>query len=176
MTKVTLVLGTAREERNSEPVALYLKTLFEAHEDVELTYVDVREHVHAPVTIPPWGAGGTDEKATPWQEIASATDTFVFVLPEYNHGYPGEWKLLIDSLYKEYEGKLAYTVGVSTGIFGGARVIDHVKQVFVELKMIPKRTALYVGKVEEVFKEETPTDEGFIERAEKFVDAVSQKA
>lgn len=177
MKNITLVLGSAREGRESEKVAEYLKSLLEGREDATVTYVDVREHVTRAVTMPPWGAGGANEVPTPWQKIAQGTNAFIFVLPEYNHGYPGEWKLLVDSLYKEYTGKDAYIAGVSDGVFSGVRVADHVKPVLVELGLVPHKTALYVGKVDEAFDDAgAPLDPALSERALKFVDAVCKSA
>lgn len=175
MKNITLVLGTAREERMSERVGTYLKKLFESNKECSVTYVDVREHVSSAHTIPPWGPGGSEKVRTDWQGIAESSDIFVFILPEYNHGYPGEWKLLVDSLYDEYKGKHAYVVGVSNGIFSGVRVADHVKPVLVELGLIPHKTALYVGRVDKILDEHgTSLDEQFVERANTFVEKVLQ--
>lgn len=176
--QIALVLGTARAERKSERVFTYLQELFNAKGLAEVTSVDVRDHISEAATIPPWGTGGTEEAPTEWQRIANDADIFVFILPEYNHGYPGEWKLLVDSLGSGvYEGKDVYIVGVSSGTFSGVRVADHVKPVLVELKMMPYKTALYIGNVEETFTEDgEPTDEAVRERATKFVDAVCGEA
>ena len=177
MKRITLVLGTARKGRNSERVARYVRSLFEAQSDARLTFVDVREHIQMAETVPPWGEGGANEVKTPWQKIATDTESFVFILREYNHGYPGEWKLLLDSLYKEYKGKDAYIVGVSDGTFSGVRVADHVKPVLVEVGLVPQRTALYVGHADDALTEEgESTDEKFSERAEAFVAEVCRKA
>jgi len=175
MKNIALVLGTAREGRMSERVALYLRKHIEAQKDVTLQYVDVRDHVHTPHTTPPWGAGGAEKVHTEWQRIAEDADIFICILPEYNHGYPGEWKLLVDSLYDEYKGKHAYIVGVSNGIFSGVRVADHVKPVLVELGFLPHKTALYVGHVDTTFDEAgNALDEKFTERANTFVEKVLQ--
>lgn len=177
MVNVTLVLGTARDDRKSERVARYLEHLFDTQKETTLTFVDVKDHITSPQTIPPWGTGGVGEKPTSWQQIATDTDAFVFILPEYNHGYPGEWKLLIDLLYDEYKGKRAYIVGVSKGIFGGVRVADHVKPVLVALGLVVQKAALYVGNVESALAADgTLKDAALRGRATKFVDTVCQKA
>jgi len=174
MINIALVLGTARKERCSVWVAKYLTKLFAEHKEAKVTFVDVREHMTMSETIPPWGEGGVEQVPTDWRQIAADADAFVFVLPEYNRGYPGEWKLLIDSLYAEYKGKHVYVVGVSNGIFAGVRVADHVKPVLVELGLVLHKTALNVGLVDKIFnKEGLPEDDKFIERAQAFVDAVS---
>jgi len=175
MQNITVVLGTARESRKSEHVYTYLADLFSADQTCTLQCVDVRDHITDAVTLPPWGAGGADEEPTKWKQIAENTDTFVFILPEYNHGYPGEWKLLVDALYKEYSGKHAYIVSVSGGAFAGVRVADHVKPVLIELGLRVHKRGLHVGNVAKTFDEEGMCrDEQFAERAQTFVDAVKE--
>ena len=51
-------------------------------------------------------------------------DGLVVVTPEYNHGYPGVLKSVLDLLLKEYIHKAVAFVGVSAGPWGGTRVIE----------------------------------------------------
>lgn len=171
---ITIVLGTARKERKSERVFTVLGEAFRRQEQATVEMVDVRDHVTIPETIPNWGVGGADEVPTKWKDIVAETDSFVFVLPEYNHGYPGEWKLLVDSLFAEYAGKKAYIVGVSGGSFSGVRVSDHVKPILVELNFNVQKTGLYVGSVTDTISEDGEVaDEKFSKRVRKFVDEVA---
>lgn len=171
---ITIVLGTARQERNSEHVANALNTSFQQKEDIRATLVDTREVVKVPHTIPAWVESDIYKD---WREIAKNTDVFIHVLPEYNHGYPGEWKLLVDSALDEYKGKKAYIVGVSGGIFSGVRVADHVKPVLVELGVYVEKKGLYIGNVKQVFDETgTLKDQAVNKRLNEFVDQVVASA
>lgn len=147
---IPILLGTAREDRSSENVAKFVLSEVEKDEQIETQLVDVRTMDYT-ATIPPWGKGGADEKPTKWKEIMSKADGLIIVTPEYNHGYPGELKLVLDSLYAEYEKKPVALCGVSSGGLGGARVVDHIKQVLIELKMVPIREALYFSNVSKLF-------------------------
>lgn len=171
---IPVVLGTAREGRASEVPARFVFEELKKQEGVETEFVDVRDHVTSPVTIPPWGVGGANEKATPWKEIATRADAFILVMPEYNHGYPGELKQLLDSLYKEYEKKPVAICGVSAGGLGGARVVEHIKQVLVEFKMVPMKNSLYFSNIKNLFDEkDVITDESYKERAKQmFTDLI----
>lgn len=163
---IPVILGTAREGRASEKVARFVFEELNKQEGVETVFIDVRDHVTAAVTTPPWGTGGANEKPTPWKEVAEKADAFILVIPEYNRGYPGELKLFLDSLHDDYDKKPVALCGVSSGIFGGARVLDHIKPVLVELKMTPIRSALHFPKIKEAFNEKgDPTDEKARERA-----------
>ncbi len=164
---IPVVLGSAREGRQSEKAARFVFDELQKQDGVATEFVDVRDHVSGIATVPPWGVGGANEVPTKWKDVATRADAFIFVLPEYNHGYSGEFKLLLDSLYNEYERKPVAVCGVSAGSFGGARVIDHIKPILVELKMIPIRNSLYFGKIKELFDENgLLVDESVRERAE----------
>ncbi len=149
---ITVVLGTARVGRVSEHVAKTIERLL-TEAGGSVTYVDVKDHVQKAVTVPPWGEGGADEHPTKWKEIVSTTDAFVFVLPEYNHSYPGEWKLLMDTLFAEYADKRAYIVAVGGGVFAGARVMEHVLPLLVNYKFVLSAKRLHVGSASAQFDE-----------------------
>jgi NAD(P)H-dependent FMN reductase len=171
MKQLTLVLGTAREGRESEKVAKLLHTAFSAKDGVAVTYVDIRDHLTEPRTIR--RKDTTTDAYARWQEIVVHTDAFVFVIPEYHRGYPGEWKLFIDSLETEYRDKQAYIVGVSNGIFAGVRMGEHIKPVLIELGFVLSRVALYIGNVDTVFGGDgSVADAATATRLKKFVDDV----
>ena len=73
----------------------------------------------------------------------------MIVAPEYNHGYPGELKLLLDSEYAAYVRKPVGLVSVSAGLIGGARMTEQLRLVVTALRMIPVSPAVHVTEVEE---------------------------
>lgn len=68
-------------------------------------------------------------------------DGIVIVTPEYNRGYPGLLKYVLDTNLKEYIHKAVGICGVSAGGFGGARVIENLLPVLRELGLV---TILYI--------------------------------
>lgn len=149
--KIALILGTARESRSSRRVAEFIVSQAEKLPDLEVNLVDVR-NFHAEKTHPGWK--DDFDPAEEWKQQATKADAFVIVCPEYNHGYPGELKLLLDSAYQEYFYKPVLLAGVSSGGFGGSRVIEHIKPVLIELGMTPMGRSLYFSKVRDLFDEE----------------------
>lgn len=173
MKHITIVLGTARNGCKSERVAQMLVHRCNQTDGVTAELVRVADHVHEPATIPPWGAGGVNEVSSAWKEIVQKTDAMVHILPEYNHSYPGEWKLLMDTLFTEYAEKATYVVGVSGGSFGGTRVVEHVMPVLVNFKVDVRPNRLHVTNVADSVSEDgTVHDAALRERAEQFVDAI----
>ncbi len=148
---IPVVLGTAREGRNSEAAARFLhEYIDENFENIETQLVDVRDHLFES-TKPAWE---DHEQTKEWKRIADSSDGFIIVTPEYNHGPPGELKLLLDAAFNEYFDKPVALAGVSAGGFGGARVVELLKPTLIELGMVPMGRALYFSRVSELFDEE----------------------
>ncbi|MES2277799.1 MAG: NADPH-dependent FMN reductase [Bacteroidota bacterium] len=77
------------------------------------------------------------------QDIVTATDKFLFVIPEYNGSFPGVLKVFIDAC--DFPGtfyeKKAALVGLSSGKYGNIRGIEHFNGVcgYVHLHVMPLR-------------------------------------
>jgi NAD(P)H-dependent FMN reductase len=163
---VPVLLGTARVGRKSELAARFVVEQVKAY-GLKTQLVDVRDLATAH-TIPVWEKS---EKTTPWRTIVAECDGLIVVAPEYNHGYPGELKIVLDQAYKEYEKKPVGLCGVAGGTLGGSRVVENLRPVFVELSMVLLRNAVYFSRVESLFDEKGAiTDESYKERVKKFLD------
>jgi len=98
-------------------------------------------------------------------------DGLVIVTPEYNHGYPGGLKAILDLLLKEYIHKAVAFVGVSAGPWGGTRVIEALVPAARELGLAVTFTDLNFPKVQNVFDEDGKLlDLAFETRAVGFLD------
>jgi NAD(P)H-dependent FMN reductase len=117
---IPILLGTNRNERQSEPVANWLLQVMQQRGDLETELFDARNFTF------PNDAYGTDIKDLfpSWRDAMNGADGLVIVAPEYNHGYPGILKSILDVLLKEYIHKAVGLVGVSAGPWGGTRVIQ----------------------------------------------------
>ena len=89
----------------------------------------------------------SDQRIEDYRKMVDRADGLIVVSPEYNHGYPGELKLLLDAGYDEYAAKPVGLVGVSAGRFGGTRVVEQLRQVALGFRMIPIVNAVYVSRV-----------------------------
>ncbi|TVY34495.1 NAD(P)H-dependent FMN reductase [Lachnellula subtilissima] len=68
-----------------------------------------------------------------WSAEISKHQAFIFVLPQYNWGYPAVLKNALDYLFHEWSGKPAMVV--SYGGHGGGKAAEQLKQVLQALKM-----------------------------------------
>src|SRR5262245_21845659 len=88
-------------------------------------------------TLPiPHDDAGEAAKDPVFAEKMNRADAIVLVAPEYNRGYPGLLKHILDTNLHEYIHKAVGVVGVSAGIFGGARVIENLLPVLRELGLV----------------------------------------
>jgi len=77
-----------------------------------------------------------------YENLVSQHQKIIFILPEYNGSFPGILKLWIDALtYGIFAGKKAALVGLSAGMFGNARGLDHFCEVlnYLQVLVLPYR-------------------------------------
>jgi NAD(P)H-dependent FMN reductase len=166
---IPVILGTAREGAKSAKVADYILNRAQEY-GFKTELVKAGDYIEAQTKRV--GVEG-NPKAEPWKAIVEKADGFIMIVPEYNHSFPGELKLLLDSLYKEYYGKTVGLVGVSSGGLGGARVIENIKTLINNFGMVATQNAVLVSKVGEVFDESgNLKDESYNERVVKLLDEV----
>jgi len=169
---IPVILGTARVGRQSEKVANFiLEETKKAGFETEL--IDVRD-LRADATDNTQ-ASLQAKKLSPKIERA---DALIIVSPEYNHGYPGELKMMMDLLYQQYAGKPVGFCGVSAGGLGGAKAVEQLRQVVIELHMVPIREALYFPAVQDLFDEKgIMKDPGsYKDRIKSFLDELARYA
>jgi len=84
----------------------------------------------------PTGDAGEAIKDPAYAASMDRADGLLIVSPEYNHGYSGLLKHVLDSCLKEYIHKAVAIAGVSAGPFGGARGIQDLLPVMRELGLV----------------------------------------
>lgn len=161
---IPILLGTNRRDRQSEHVARWLLGQMELRGEIETQLFDVRDF---DLPIEDYGtaiAGQFPE----WRDAIIRADGLVIVAPEYNHGYPGNLKSVLDLLLKEYIHKAVSFVGVSAGPWGGTRVIEAMVPMVRELGLAVTFSDLNFPKVQTKFDQDGKLlDENY----EKFVTA-----
>ena len=164
---IPVVLGTPRKARESEAVARWVLSKMEAREDIETQFFDVCDfelpHDHY----------GTElrDQFPEWRDAVTRADGLVIVTPEYNHGYPGTLKSVLDLLLEEYIHKAVAFVGVSKGPWGGTRVIEACVPMVRELGLAVTFTDLNFPKVESKFDDAgNLLDEAYEKRVQGFLD------
>jgi len=137
------------------------------NEDIETQLFDV-----ADFDLPPDDYGqGLKERFPEWRDAIVKADGLVIVSPEYNHGYPGSLKGVLDLLLKEYIHKAVAFVGVSSGPWGGTRVIEAMVPMARELGLAVTFSDLNFPYVQQAFDENgTLLDSAYEQRAKDFLE------
>ena len=165
--KLPVLLGTNRKQRKSVHAAQWLVGEMEKRADIETTLFDVNEFA---LPHDDYGQGLKDQFPE-WRDAIIQADGLVIVSPEYNHGYSGTLKTVLDLLLKEYIHKAVALVGVSAGPWGGARVIEALVPMVRELGLAVTFTDLNFPSIQKTFDEQGKLlDQVYQRRVTDFLD------
>jgi NAD(P)H-dependent FMN reductase len=161
-----IIVGSTRPGRRGHAVATWIHDLAVQHAGFEVRLVDLAE-VALPLLDeprPPQRGQYDHEHTRRWSAIASAAEAYVFVVPEYNHSYNAATKNALDYLAKEWAGKPVAFVGYG-GVSSGSRAVQQLRQIIVELRMIPVRDEVLVRLIGlPVDERGWPTDDLYLKR------------
>lgn len=162
-----ILLGTNRKGRQSENVAKWLVGKMAERKEIETKFFDVRDF-----DLPQDDYGQALKDNFPeWRDAIIKADRLVIVVPEYNHGYPGSLKSVLDLLLKEYIHKAVGLVGVSASPWGGTRAVEACVPMVRELGLAVTFTDLNFPQAQNKFDESGKLlDEAFNKRVEDFLD------
>lgn len=164
---IPLLLGTPRKARESEHVARWVYSKIQERDEIASEYFDVRDF-HLPTDD--YGQEIKDQFPA-WRDAIVRADGLVIVTPEYNHGYPGALKSVLDLLLREYVHKAVAFVGVSAGPWGGTRVIEACVPMVRELGLAVTFSDLNFPGVASKFDEHGALlDDAYDRRVKDFLD------
>lgn len=143
---IKVIAGSTREGRFSTQAAKWISNELKKQENVTVEVLDLKEY-----DMPFFNEAITPSyKTEPYKnpEVARFTqkiaegDAFVIVTPEYNHSTSAVLKNAIDWVYQEWNNKpVAF---VSYGSVGGARAIEHLRLIAIEVQMAPIRNSVHI--------------------------------
>lgn len=144
--RIGIVISTTREGRFGEKPAQWILDMASERNDLDFEIVDLRDY-----PLPLFGetdASSYDDSpesgtASRWTRKVDELDGYLFVTAEYNHSIPGVLKNALDYAYSEFNKKPAAFVGY--GGVGGARAVEQLRLICVELQLAPTRTAVHIG-------------------------------
>ena len=161
---VPVILGTTRQGRMSLSAARLLAAELRKREGIESELIDI-----ANLPLPTNDAGEGIKDST-FSAAMDRADGIVIVAPEYNHGYCGLLKHVLDSCLKEYIHRAVGIVGVSAGPWGGTRVIENLLPVVRELGLVNIFWDVNFSSIQKTFDPNgTLLDQAYIPRIDKFL-------
>jgi len=142
--KIAIIISSTRQTRFGEKPAQWVYEIAAQRNDMEVELLDLRDYpmpFFDEVASNAW-APSTNEVAQRWQQKVAEFDGYLFITAEYNRSIPAVLKNAIDYAYPEWNRKAASFVGY--GSVGGARAVEHLRQICVELQMAPTRTGVHI--------------------------------
>ncbi len=147
--KIKIIIGSIRQGRFGDKPAKWIFDIAnksEGAKDNEYEILDLKDYqlpMFAEGTSPAYVEGKyPTDVVNAWAAKIAEADGFIIVAAEYNHGYTSSLKNNLDYLYKEWNNKpVAF---VAYGSAGGARAVEQLRQVAVELQMAPTRSAVHI--------------------------------
>src|SRR4051812_44748071 len=145
MPHLSIILGSSRRGRFADQVAAWVTSRVGTRTEVSFEVVDLRNHPLPFLDQPPpayTGRNYPNAHSARLGRILDRADGFLILTPEYNHGYPAVLKNALDHAFVEWNRKPIAFVG--WGNAGGARAIEQLRMVSVELEMAPVRRAVHI--------------------------------
>lgn len=131
---ITIVAGTNRPDSNSRVIANhYCQLLEDMGSDAQILALEDLPHdfVYRDVF-----GELRNEMSAIRKKYVEGINKFVFVIPEYNGGFPGVLKSFIDAIPPaDFYGKKAGLIGVSSGQAGSLRPMDQFTNVLNYLRV-----------------------------------------
>ena len=138
MPSLMIVIASTRPGRSGLPIGTWFAAAAQEHGGFAVSTVDLAELGLPMFDEPKHPRFGEyeHEHTKRWSRLVAAADAFVFVTPEYNHGYPASLKNALDYLHAEWSYKPVGFVSYG-GVAGGTRAVQQLKQVVAALRMLP---------------------------------------
>jgi NAD(P)H-dependent FMN reductase len=140
-----IIIASTRPGRVGPSVAAWIHERAVAHGGFEVELVDLAE-VNLPMFNEPKHPRFGEyvhQHTKDWSAIIARGDAFIFVIPEYNHGFNAAIKNALDYLNKEWRGKVVGFVSYG-GVAAGTRAVQMLKPVLAALKLVPLVDAVNV--------------------------------
>ncbi|WP_028938208.1 NADPH-dependent FMN reductase [Pseudonocardia spinosispora] len=133
--RIAVVVGSTRPTRICREIATWAQTAAQPHSSLRYELVDLAE-VGLPFLDEPLMASLQQyehEHTRAWSRLVTSFAGFLFVLPQYNWGYPAVLKNALDFLYHEWHDKPASFL--TYGTRGGNRAAAQLATVLQGLQM-----------------------------------------
>ncbi len=157
-----IVIASTRPGRGGWPVAQWFVSRAGGHGGFDVEVLDLVEFKLPLLDEPnhPRLRRYVNPHTHQWSEQVGAADAFVFVTPEYNHGYPASLKNAIDYLHHEWRFKPVGFVSYG-GVAAGTRSVEQLQQVVTAVKLFP-----LIEQVNIPFYQQFLDDEGVLQANE----------
>jgi NAD(P)H-dependent FMN reductase len=144
--KILIIIGSTRQNRFSERPAKWIFEEAKKRKDFDVELLDLRDYplpfFDEPISPSMAKVPYSNVNVNKLSKKIEEADGFIIVTPEYNHGYPAVLKNVFDYICNPWHRK---PIGfISYGTVAGARSVEQLRQVAIELQMAPIRQAIHI--------------------------------
>jgi NAD(P)H-dependent FMN reductase len=156
-----IIIASTRPGRVGGTVAEWVRDRAQRHGQFEIELIDLADAGLPLLDEPhhPRQQRYVHQHTRSWSATVSRADAFVFVMPEYNHGFNAALKNALDYLYVEWNDKPVGLVSYG-GAAGGTRAVQLLKPVLGALQMVPVPEAVSIPSVHKL------VDDGVLDAGE----------
>ena len=143
--KIAVIISSTRPTRFGHLPAQWIADKVNERAELQAEIVDLRDFdlpFFDEMASNAW-MPSANANAVKWQNKISEFDGYIFVVAEYNRSITGALKNALDQAYVNWNKKPFGAVGYGT--VGGARAVEHLRTIGVELQMAPTRSAVHIG-------------------------------
>jgi NAD(P)H-dependent FMN reductase len=158
--RLMVLFGSSRQARKGGVVAKWVKHHAEQDNRFEVDYVDLQklslpffDEPLSPFSMARQGKSYQNPEGKAWAERVAKSEGLIIVTPEYNHGYTAVLKNALDWVGPEWVDKPVAFVSYG-GISGGARVVEQLRTVTIELGLVQVANPIHFVFFEEAFNEQ----------------------
>jgi NAD(P)H-dependent FMN reductase len=164
MSKILVVLGSARPGRVADKVLGYIQEDLINREGHEIIVADL-----AVLNLPYFNNENsplspnyeiTDPQVAAWSELVKASDSVLFITPEYNHTLTAIQKNALDSLGADWFEKPV--TAVAYGWSGGSLAVLTLREVLENLKADSKHDMAQLGFMKDLNPDGSILDEASV--------------
>lgn len=143
--KIAVIISSTRPTRFGDIPAQWILEKANERPELDAEIVDIRDfdlpffdEMASNAWMPSQNAN-----AVKWQNKISEYDGYIFVTAEYNRAITGALKNALDQAYTNWNKKVFGAVGY--GSVGGARAVENLRTIGVELQMVSTRSAVHIA-------------------------------
>lgn len=145
--RIGIIVGSTRPGRLGSQVGAWVKEQADQRDDADYELVELADQeltLLAEPTVPAAANRQYENPATrAWGRLVDGFDSFVFVVPEYNHGVSAAMKNAFDVIAPEWGNK---AVGfVAYGADGGTRAVEQWRTIVNNVHLVPVRAQIALG-------------------------------
>ncbi|REL33213.1 NADPH-dependent oxidoreductase [Rhodohalobacter sp. SW132] len=161
MNKIHLLSSTDRPDSNALKVTNYVNGYLSEKTDTKVFSLE-----DYPFEDIVGGRYGDEiESVKKFNDRFLDTDGILFIVPEYNGGFPGVLKFFIDYLpFPDAMYKMPVSfIGEAAGTFGALRPVEHLQQILAYRKALIYTERMFISRVNDTFDTEDGLESDFLQ-------------